>query len=1166
LSLILGLLVGCSGMAGAGETNTIRLAVGPFFAPPGDTALERAASQLSDLLAALLPQANRFQLVERDKVQGIWDEMNLAQAGLASPNNAVKPGHVLSCDWLVSGTFVKTGTGPQIWVKLIRTQDSVVMDMQSVPYVQSNLSTTTGAIADFLAQAITQTRPREFIAMGKFDDWSITTTREDWSQRLVAMLETNFLATGYGVVERDAVAPIFSEYQFQTAELTGIPANRVRLKPAFWIVDGGCKWIHTTQDEVSVSIRIRKMGGGEQVLSLTQPPGEALEKAVLETVQSGLTNLGSMTLEQALAGEQNVRSEMVGQLMDGRRSELSPLRYSTNRTFIKVTNARGETRQLEVNPALQGQRQQRMAERTKALQQAILLNPKDMSAKFMLGLDLFGRPDPAESKEGEELLAEVAASGDPIFAIRAKNWMADIKSGRITLDRKKFGMTQLVTHGQPASLPPQDTRALAQAIPNLRAKTDLLYAPQIVATPSESVVKIPTSAFTESAHYAGITAAKLWNRVLFIACGTTLHAYDLDARKSHEVGLPIKLKQAISAIEAEDGVLWLGTGDGLFRVSLADGNMREFTEKDGFPAPAITALRLAGGRLLVGFSGALGYLDTGSGKFTGLMGALSLHNDWQQDNLEPPSTRIHAMITLDGNNFWVASDQHFQHFDFGANKWEAATPLVIFQRAGFLADPQIAVNSKYVLIKDLLHCFAARRQTETNWWTVSLRANSDGDESSALALDPAMPDRVWIGDDNGAINLVDLATLKITASGQVPRNPTGLTTVQWIFPTADTVLFLVGQGNGVLRCLDKSALFDPTRAVTSAPIPVNEGAKLAARSGHPLAIRENPGMLAELHDGPITACAIGRAFNKGQLLVACGTQLNSYDWSGVFGYDFDQVELPVPVEYPITAIASDDRDLWLGTDGGGLMRIPKSGAAATVFNEKNGFPRSAIRSLALTPGRLFIGFSQGMDGSMGWLDLNTLQFTGTQAAGISLKVDANSLLPPPRHAVWQIKSPDNTNTFWMASEAALYRLNFAAQQWSLQLPRPDQPDVPRTGGIRTLATVGNYVATACAAGGVAIYEVAGDQWTHLDLSTNPIDNEVTTLAMDYYKPGYLWLGGHGKITILNMKTRQIVGEYRMAFFDGVIEEMVVYSGDIFFIEEKSGTHELYHWLKPALEP
>jgi hypothetical protein len=40
-------------------------------------------------------------------------------------------------------------------------------------------------------------------------------------------------------------------------------------------------------------------------------------------------------------------------------------------------------------------------------------------------------------------------------------------------------------------------------------------------------------------------------------------------------------------------------------------------------------------------------------------------------------------------------------------------------------------------------------------------------------------------------------------------------------------------------------------------------------------------------------------------------------------------------------------------------------------------------------------FCQGMDGSMGWLDLNPLKFTGTAAAGISLKVDANSLLPPP---------------------------------------------------------------------------------------------------------------------------------------------------------------------------
>ena len=195
----------------------------PFFAPAGDPALKKAAAELPDLLTASLPQGNRFQLVERDKVLAIWNEMHLAQAGLTSADCMVKLGHVLACDWLVSGNFVKTGTSIQIWVKIINTQDSVVLDLQSAPYIQTNISATAEAMAAFLAQAGSAARPHEFIAMGKFDDWSITPAREDWSLRLVAMLETNFLAAGYGVVERDAMAPIFSEYQFR---LRGSPPVR----------------------------------------------------------------------------------------------------------------------------------------------------------------------------------------------------------------------------------------------------------------------------------------------------------------------------------------------------------------------------------------------------------------------------------------------------------------------------------------------------------------------------------------------------------------------------------------------------------------------------------------------------------------------------------------------------------------------------------------------------------------------------------------------------------------------------------------------------------------------------------------------------------------------------------------------------------------------------
>lgn len=115
----------------------------------------------------------------------------------------------------------------------------------------------------------------------------VSATRENWAPRLVAAMEKHFLAKGYGIVERDAVAPIFSEYQLQSAGLAGESAQRVKLKPAFWVVDGGCKWVHTTEDKLSVVIRFQKMGGSEQLLSLSKTPDE-VEKATFDAIDSAL--------------------------------------------------------------------------------------------------------------------------------------------------------------------------------------------------------------------------------------------------------------------------------------------------------------------------------------------------------------------------------------------------------------------------------------------------------------------------------------------------------------------------------------------------------------------------------------------------------------------------------------------------------------------------------------------------------------------------------------------------------------------------------------------------------------------------------------------------------------------------------------------------------------
>ena len=1161
--LVLSALVFSGASAGAAETNSVRLAIGPFFAPAGNTPLEKAASELPDLLTASLSQQNRFQLVEREKVNAIWNEMHLAEAGLTSADTVGKLGRILSCDWLVSGSFVQTGSGTQIWVKVINTQDSVVLDLQTVPYNGTNFSATADAIAKFLAQTGSRSRSREFIALGKFEDMSISTTRENWSPRLVALLEKHFLAAGYGIVEREAMGPIFAEYQFQTAGMTGDSTNRVKLKPAFWIVDGGCKWVYDTQDKLSVTIRIQKMGSSDQASSSaelpTELPGEVLENVVGTMVQSALASMGSMTVEEAQAGEEKIRAAHLEELAKG-RGETPPLHYSTNQTFITVTDAYGGKRQMQMDPAFLAQQESHAREMLKTLQQAILLNPKDMRAKWMLGMSWYRSRDAGEKKQGQDLLEEVAASSDATYATKAKNWLADFKSGRLTLEPDHLGNLEIVTHGQPASIP-ANTNSAAQAAAKLAAWAAKINEVTNIATRAQSVAQL--SALPEGGGFNGVTTVKLWKRIVLIACGTTLQSYDLDANSTHEVGLPIKLKNSISAIEADTDVLWLGTGDGLIRVSLADGTVREFGEKDGFPTPAITALHLVGGRLFIGFNGAFGYLDTSTAKFTGLMAGANIRKDWARAMQEPPEGTICSIITLDGTNFWISSVQGIQHFDFKSKKWSLATSGDLIQLRG-LGENMIALNSKYVALPKPTRCVAMCRPPETNWTCFNLATDYDENVAFSLTFDPANPDYLWIGGSQGKVTLLDVATSQIIAQGKFPSD--GMVMVRWIFATEDKVVIIAGAQNFNLYCLNKSAIFGTMPVAKAARL--NEITNVAVKSEHPVPITQNPGVIAYLNDAPITACSGGRAFGKGQLLVACGTILKSFDWSGSFGFgsgkDFENVKLPLKMEYPITAIASDEQDLWLGTDGGGLIRIPQSGAAPTIFNEKNGFSMSSIRSLALVPGRVLIGFGRGMDGAFGYLDTSTLKFTGTKPSGITLQIAKESLQPPPRHSIWQIKSPDETNTFWIASDSALYRLKFDSQEWSLQLPSHNLPDYPRVGGFRTLATWGNFVATIMSSGGVGIYNVPEDRWTHLNLSTNRTENDITTLAMDSDKPNYLWLGGHGKITALDMNTQKIVCEYRLAFHDGPIEYMVIYPGNIFFLEEDSGSYELLHWTEPNL--
>jgi hypothetical protein len=814
--LVLGALVFMGAGAGAAETNSVRLAIGPCFAPAGNPKLDEAAAAFPDLLTVSLSRDNRFQLVEREKANAVWSELHLTEAGLTSAATVARFGNILSCDWLISGSLVPSETGPQIWVKVIDTQSGVVLDLQSLPYNVTNFSATAGDIAQFLAQAGTRKQPREFIALERFQDASVGTMREDWTPRLSSLIEKYFLSAGYGVVERGTVAPIFSEYQFQSAGMTGDATRRVKLKPAFWVVSGNWKWFSDPQDKLSVTINVQKMGGGAQLINISKPPGPELARSLIEAIQSALKAAGSLTVEQAQAGEEKFLAEHTQELLKGRGETWTPPRFAANTptSSVTVTNASGGQRRITIDPNWLAQQDSHKQEMFKSLQQSILLNPKDMRAKYLLGMALFGTPgDAVTSRQGEVLLEEVAKSGDPVYAIKAKNWLDDVRTGKISFKRDKFGNLQLETHGQPASLPKGAQNGV----------TVSRWAPTNPVVSGDSLKRIASP--PAIGYFERVTAVKLWHGKVLVACDKTLQSFDPASRRTTTVKLPLNLNHGITAIEADDDNWWLGTdGDGLIRVSQKGGTPRVFTEKDGFPMPSISALKLAPGRLLIGFGaqsggrGGFGFLDTVTEHFTSMMSKTVSRDPAHNPPQSPPELKVKAIATADGTNIWVGSGAGLQHLDLPSRIWSEGIPVEV---ANTKSDGSffISVSSGFMA----MHVFpmgrvAIRRLPDGPWTCVDLSTNYF--EITGLTIDSANPELLWVVGNDHSVTILDMAAMKIVGKFSVG----GPGSIEWMLEDPERVVcFAMGIQVNVygLYCINKSALSgtspkaEPTGEITA---------------------------------------------------------------------------------------------------------------------------------------------------------------------------------------------------------------------------------------------------------------------------------------------------------------------------------------------------------------
>ncbi|MBX3469220.1 MAG: hypothetical protein KF878_20290 [Planctomycetes bacterium] len=164
----LGLLVAAAPAQAQNQPNKVSIAVAPFTfhrtvaAPPG-AALETSA--LSNKFVTALVQTRKFDVVERERVDKLLGEMQMAEAGLMDPARAVQAGRMLGADFFLMGeisVFTLTTTVREIpgTTRFTRAEElRIILDMRIVDTRTSRVVSAEKGEAVMRAQQLFPQRP-----------------------------------------------------------------------------------------------------------------------------------------------------------------------------------------------------------------------------------------------------------------------------------------------------------------------------------------------------------------------------------------------------------------------------------------------------------------------------------------------------------------------------------------------------------------------------------------------------------------------------------------------------------------------------------------------------------------------------------------------------------------------------------------------------------------------------------------------------------------------------------------------------------------------------------------------------------------------------------------------------------------------------------------------
>jgi hypothetical protein len=199
-------------------SRNVRVAIGSL-----GLADDQANGELADLVTASLSRAEGVELVERQALERVLQEINLNLSGLVRAKDAVRAGKLLPSDWFLLGTPASYRGTNWLVLRIVDGRTGIMRDGAIVQRDQPR-SGLSAEIAGFVSRSrkdAAQAQPRVYLAIGAFEDLSLNNRGAELPTELRGF-PTSYQRSGITMLERE-----FVRTRLQEPESTGMTTGQV---------------------------------------------------------------------------------------------------------------------------------------------------------------------------------------------------------------------------------------------------------------------------------------------------------------------------------------------------------------------------------------------------------------------------------------------------------------------------------------------------------------------------------------------------------------------------------------------------------------------------------------------------------------------------------------------------------------------------------------------------------------------------------------------------------------------------------------------------------------------------------------------------------------------------------------------------------------------------